>query len=230
MKILVAEDDPVTREALTACLKAEGFQVIEAANGREALECWRSERPDLICLDIMMPEVDGYEVCRKVRAANDRVPILFLSAKNEEIDVVVGLEMGADDFVRKPFGRHELLARVRTALRRSEPASSGGRNERKRESFTMGPLTIFPRELLAEKAGAEIELSPREAAILTLLHERRGEAVHRDTILDLCWGLEYYPESRTLDQHIAKLRKKIEEDPALPVIVETVRGVGYRFR
>ena len=227
MKILVAEDDPVTREAITACLDAEGFHVIEAGNGREALESWRRERPDLICLDIMMPEVDGYEVCRKIRAASDRVPILFLSAKNEEIDVVVGLELGADDFVRKPFGRHELLARVRTALRRGEPVKSGGRI---RESFTMGSLTIFPKELLAEKAGVEIELIPREAAILTLLHERRGEAVHRDTILDLCWGLEYYPESRTLDQHIAKLRKKIEDDPALPVIVETVRGVGYRFR
>ena len=227
MKILVAEDDPVTREAIIACISAEGFRVIEAGNGREALEFWRSERPDLICLDIMMPEVDGYEVCRRIRAANDRLPILFLSAKNEEIDVVVGLELGADDFVRKPFGRHELLARVRTALRRSEPVKSG---ERMRESFTMGFLTIFPKELLAEKAGVEIELSPREAAILTLLHERRGEAVHRDTILDLCWGLEYYPESRTLDQHIAKLRKKIEDDPALPVIVETVRGVGYRFR
>ena len=230
MKILVAEDDPVTREAITACLTAEGFHVLEAGNGREALELWQSERPDLICLDIMMPELDGYDVCRRIRAANDRVPVLFLSAKSEEIDVVVGLELGADDFVRKPFGRHELLARVRTALRRSEPVNAGVTGERKRESFTMGPLLIFPRELLAERSGSEIELSPREAAILTLLHERRGEAVHRDMILDQCWGLEYYPESRTLDQHIAKLRKKIEDDPALPVIIETVRGVGYRFR
>lgn len=230
MKILVAEDDPVTREAIAACLHAEGFQIIEAMNGREALDFWRREKPDLICLDIMMPEVNGYEVCRKIRAAGDRVPVLFLSAKNEEIDVVVGLELGADDFVRKPFGRHELLARIRATLRRSGPLADGGSGGKERESFTMGPLTIFPKELLAERAGALIELSPRETAILTLLHERRGEAVHRDVILDQCWGFEYYPESRTLDQHIAKLRKKIEDDPALPSIIETVRGVGYRFR
>jgi two-component system alkaline phosphatase synthesis response regulator PhoP len=176
----------------------------------------------------MMPGIDGYEVCRKIRAVNDQVPILFLSAKNEEIDVVVGLELGADDFVRKPFGRHELLARVKTALRRvpTSPASPA----RSRSSFAMGSPTVFPKELRAEKGGEEIELTPREASILTLLHERRGEAVHRDDILDRCWGLDYYPESRTLDQHVAKLRKKIENDPATPTILETVRGVGYRFR
>lgn len=230
MKILIAEDDLVTREAISACLGAEGFSVIEAGNGLEALSLWKCGRPDLICLDIMMPEMDGYEVCRKIRAANDCVPVLFLSAKNEEIDVVVGLELGADDFVRKPFGRHELLARVRNALRHQSTVAPGKTGGREKESFFMGPLTLFPRELRAEKAGVDIELSPRETAILTLLHERRGEAVHRDTILDCCWGLEYFPESRTLDQHIAKLRKKIEDDPALPVIVETVRGVGYRFR
>ena len=116
MKILLAEDDPVTREAVAACLLAEDFRVVPAENGREALGLWKTEKPDLICLDIMMPEMDGYEVCRRIRASGDPVPILFLSAKNEEIDVVVGLELGADDFVRKPFGRHELLARVRAAL------------------------------------------------------------------------------------------------------------------
>ncbi|MBP9226216.1 MAG: response regulator transcription factor [Verrucomicrobiales bacterium] len=229
MKILLAEDDPVTREAVAACLLAEDFRVVPAENGREALGLWKTEKPDLICLDIMMPEMDGYEVCRRIRASGDPVPILFLSAKNEEIDVVVGLELGADDFVRKPFGRHELLARVRAALRRTATAGPG-KGERIRVSFVMGPLTIFPKELLAENGSAEIDLTPREAAILTLLHERRGEAVPRDTILDQCWGLEYYPESRTLDQHIAKLRKKIETDPANPLIIETIRGVGYRFR
>jgi len=225
MKILVAEDDPVTREAIAACLAAEGFRVIEASNGNEALAHWQDESPDLLCLDIMMPGMDGYEVCRRVRASGDRTPILFLSAKNEEIDIVVGLELGADDFVRKPFGRHELLARVRTALRRSIPPETS----RVRPSFAMGPLTVFPKELRAERDGETIELTPREVAILTLLHERRGEAVDRDTLLDRCWGIDYFPESRTLDQHIAKLRKKLGDDPADPRVLETVRGVGYRF-
>lgn len=228
MKILVAEDDPLTREALVACLEGEGFAVSAAANGHEALERWQRESPDLVCLDIMMPGIDGYEVCRRIRATPSRVPVVFLSAKNEEVDVVVGLELGADDFVRKPFGRHELLARIRSALRRSVAAESPNL-PRRRESFEMGPLTIFPKELRAERAGETIELTPREVAILTLLHERRGEAVDRDTLLDRCWGMDYFPESRTLDQHIAKLRKKLGDDPAMPEVLETVRGVGYRF-
>lgn len=228
MKILVAEDDPLTREALVACLEGEGFAVSAAANGHEALERWQRESPDLVCLDIMMPGLDGYEVCRRIRAARSRVPVVFLSAKNEEVDVVVGLELGADDFVRKPFGRHELLARIRGALRRSVAAESPNLS-RRRESFEMGPLTIFPKELRAEREGETIELTPREIAILTLLHERRGEAVDRDTLLDRCWGMDYFPESRTLDQHIAKLRKKLGDDPSMPKVLETVRGVGYRF-
>jgi len=228
MKILIAEDDPVTREALIACLEGEGFVVIAAANGHEAIERWQSESPDLVCLDIMMPGLDGYEVCRRIRATRSRVPVVFLSAKNEEIDVVVGLELGADDFVRKPFGRHELLARIRSAIRRSAGAESAN-SPRSRESFAMGSITVYPKELRAERDGGMIELTPREVAILTLLHERRGEAVDRDTLLDRCWGMDYFPESRTLDQHIAKLRKKLGDDPAEPRVLETVRGVGYRF-
>lgn len=228
MKILVAEDDPLTREALVACLEGEGFAVTAAANGLEAIESWKSDPPDLVCLDIMMPGLDGYEVCRRIRASDPRLPVVFLSAKNEEIDVVVGLELGADDFVRKPFGRHELLARLRAALRRNEGAKAAA-GPRSRESFAMGPVTVYPKELRAERAGALIELTPREVAIMALLHERRGEAVDRDTLLNRCWGLDYFPESRTLDQHIAKLRKKLGDDPAAPRVLETVRGVGYRF-
>jgi two-component system, OmpR family, alkaline phosphatase synthesis response regulator PhoP len=172
----------------------------------------------------MMPGLDGYEVCRKVRAADAAVPVLFLSAKSEEIDVVVGLQLGADDFIRKPFGKHELLARIRTALRRVESRTRQARR------FAMRDLMIYPREMRAERAGASIDLSPREVSILELLHERAGEAVDRDAILKRCWGLDYFPESRTLDQHIAKLRKRIERDPANPEIIETIRGAGYRFR
>ena len=224
MKILFADDDPVTLDSLDACAAPEGFTTLLARDGRQALDLWQQHRPDLLCLDIMMPHLDGYEVCRQVRAADPAVPVLFLSAKNEEIDVVVGLQLGADDFIRKPFGKHELLARIRTALRRVQSRTNAGRH------FTMRDLVVYPRELRAERAGVSIDLSPREAGILELLHERAGEVVDRDALLNRCWGLDYFPESRTLDQHIAKLRKRIERDPATPEIIETVRGVGYRFR
>ncbi len=224
MKILVADDDPLTLEAVCTCLTDDGFTPVPARHGAEAVELWLQHRPALLCLDIMMPKLDGYEVCRRVRAADSSVPILFLSAKNEEIDVVVGLELGADDFIRKPFGKRELLARVRSALRR-RVARKG-----QASSFTLHDLTVFPDELRAARGPHSIELTPREAAMLRLLHEHAGCPVHRDTFLDRCWGLDYFPESRTLDQHIAQLRRKIEPDPAVPVIIETVRGIGYRYR
>ena len=226
MRILLAEDDPVTLESLSSCLVAEGFDVAAAPDGQCALEHWELARPDLLCLDIMMPKLDGYEVCRRVRAKDGAVPILFLSAKSEEIDVVVGLELGADDFLRKPFGTREFLARVRAALRRSSSDKGGVA----RAIFEMGELRVYPKELRAERDGNSFDLSPREVKILQLLHERLGEAVHRDELLDRCWGVDYFPESRTLDQHIANLRKRIEENAAEPRIIETVRGVGYRYR
>ena len=224
MKILFADDDPVTLASLDACATPEGFSTLLAADGRQALDLWRRHRPDLLCLDIMMPGIDGYEVCRQVRAVDHAVPVVFISAKNEEIDVVVGLQLGADDFIRKPFGKHELLARIHTALRRVSSRTQV------RSQFQMGDLVVYPRELRAERAGVSINIAPREAAILELLHEHAGEVVDRDAILNRCWGMNYFPESRTLDQHIAKLRKKIERDPAVPEIIETVRGAGYRFR
>ena len=224
MKILIADDDPITLDSLAACLAPEGYTPITARDGREALALWEKHRPDLLCLDIMMPHIDGYEVCRQVRARDAHVPVLFLSAKSEEIDVVVGLQLGADDFIRKPFGKHELLARIRNALRRIQPRSASAR------SFLFGDLTVYPAELRATRGKKEIELSPRETEMLALLHEKSGEVVSRDALLDRCWGLEYYPESRTLDMAIAKLRKSIERDPANPVLIETIRGVGYRYR
>ncbi len=223
MKILVAEDDPLTREALAACIGEEGFRTLSAGDGREALELWRKHRPQLLCLDIMMPGMDGFEVCRRVRAMDAAVPILFLSAKNEETDVVVGLGLGADDFIRKPFTRAEVIARIRAALRRARPTATEG-------SFGMRGLTVKPGELTAEREGRVIELTPREISMLALLHRHAGRPVSRDAFLDECWGLDYFPDSRTLDQHVLMLRKKVEKDPARPEIIETVRGVGYRFR
>jgi two-component system alkaline phosphatase synthesis response regulator PhoP len=222
MTILLAEDDPLTLDALATCIESEGFTVLRAANGQQAIDLWRNQKPDLLCLDIMMPRMDGYEVCRRVRASDKKIPILFLSAKNQEIDVVVGLDLGADDFIRKPFTRSEVMARIRAALRRSAPAQGT-------DYFTLGDLTVRPISLLAMRDGETIELTPREVSMLRLLHDHSGEPVTRDAFLDTCWGLNYFPDSRTLDQHIFLLRKKIELDPTNPKIIQSVRAVGYRY-
>lgn len=222
MIILIAEDDPLTLDALATCIESEGFTTLRAADGRQAIHLWREQKPDLLCLDIMMPEVDGYEVCKRVRASDTSIPILFLSAKNQEIDVVVGLDLGADDFIRKPFTRSEVMARIRAALRRTAPRDNF-------DQFTLADLTVHPRALMAKRDGKTIDLTPREVSMLSLLHKHRGQAVTRDAFLDTCWGIDYYPDSRTLDQHILLLRKKIEVDPANPKIIQTVRAIGYRY-
>jgi len=223
MTILIAEDDPLTLDALSACLEQEGFVTLQASDGREALHHWKEGRPQLLCLDIMMPGIDGFEVCRRVRKEDRHVPILFLSAKGEEADVVAGLGVGADDFIRKPFTRGEVTARIHAALRRSGGGGNGG------EFFSMGGLRVWPDRLEAQRAGRKIELSAREVRMLALLHRQAGKPVSRDAFLDECWGLDYFPDSRTLDQHVLTLRKKIEADPAHPSIIATVRGIGYRF-
>jgi len=220
MKILITEDDPLTLEALGELLKLEGFEVVEAPGGEEAMKAFVREKPDLVCLDIMMPGLDGFEVCRRLRKLDERVPILFLSAKSEEVDVVVGLELGGDDFIRKPFTPGEVLARIRAALRRAYP-------EEGRRVVNMGTLKVWPEELRAEREGRAIELTPREVKMLILLAEKKNRPVSRDEFLDRCWGMDYFPDSRTLDQHVHMLRKKIGSEPE---VVETVRGVGYRFR
>lgn len=220
MKILLTEDDPMTLEALGELLRMEGFEVTEASGGEMALRLWEEVHPDLVCLDIMMPGMDGYEVCRRLREKDSRTPILFLSAKNEEEDIVAGLELGADDFIRKPFTTGEVMARIRSALRRAYP-------EKGSRKIQMADVVVWPDELRAEQGGKGIELTLREVKMLLLLEEKKGLPVSRDEFLDRCWGMDYFPDSRTLDQHVHMLRKKIEGGSDL---IETVRGVGYRFR
>jgi len=222
MIVLLAEDDAVTRDAVHDLLTAEGHHVIAAKDGAEAIELWRKHRPELVLLDIMMPGASGYEVCRAIRRDDRWIPVLFLSAKSEEVDVVLGLELGADDFLRKPFGKHELLARVRAVLRRREESPA-------REVIDFGPWRIHPKRLMAQLDDRTVGLSVREVKLIALLAGRHGEVVTRDELLNECWGLEYFPESRTLDQHVLNLRKKIETDPSNPRLIETVRGAGYRF-
>ena len=227
MKVLVAEDDHHMLAAIVDILEAEGYEVVAARDGREALTRFRSEEPDFVCLDIMMPQVNGYDVCRTIRSHDARVPVVFLSAKSEEIDKVLGLELGADDYIMKPFGIKEFVARVRAISRRcfaAGPVREGA------EDFVMGELNVVPSELRAHRAdGRAVELSLREIKILATLHQNRGKALSRDYLFRTCWGGDHYPNSRTLDQHISQLRKKIERDPKAPVIIATVRGVGYRF-
>jgi DNA-binding response OmpR family regulator len=226
MKILVAEDDENILNGLCEIFEGEGFKAIKAHNGSEALELYEEDKPDFVCLDIMMPDINGYDVCKKIRKSDINIPVIFISAKTEEIDKVIGLELGADDFITKPFGVHEVVARIRAVARRHMKVSAP---EEQDKSFILSDLTVYPQQLKAKRENDEIELSLREVKILQLLYERKNEVVDRDTLLDQCWGEHIMPESRTVDQHIAKLRKRIEIDQQNPLIIKTVHGVGYRY-
>jgi len=225
MKVLIAEDDQLTRQGLAEVLESEGYHVVEAADGTAAVEAFQREQPDFVCLDIMMPGVNGYDVCRQLRAARPSVPIVFISAKGEEIDKVLGLELGADDFIVKPFGVKEVVARIRAVTRRCQVNTSAAS-----EPFQLDDLTVFPTELRARRGESEIELSLRDVKLLELFHTRRGQVLSRNVIFNHCWGERYLPNSRTLDQHISQLRKRIEVDPKSPRIIRTVHGAGYCYQ
>ncbi len=226
MKILIAEDDPNILNGLSEIFAAEGYQTILAADGVEAIEKFKTDQPDFVCLDIMMPQKSGYDVCREIRKSDSRVPVIFLSAKSEEIDKVLGLELGADDYITKPFGVREVIARIRAVTRRrlSELAE-----EETDTPFTLGDLEILPNQLRARRGEKMIDLSLRDIKILKVLCQHAGEAVHRDTLFQKAWGHDHLPNSRTLDQHISQLRKRIEQDPKAPSIIKTVHNVGYRY-
>lgn len=224
MKVLVAEDDRFTREGLVEVLQAEGYQVTPAIDGADAIRLFRQSLPDLICLDIMMPNRSGFEVCRTIRSESPGVPIIFISAKAEELDRLVGFELGADDFIIKPFSIREVVARVRAVTRRCYAAQSKPPAE-----FHMHDLLVIPTELRARRGDQTIDLSPRDVRLLQLLHEHAGQAMDRTVMFRHGWGEDYFPNSRTLDQHISQLRKRVERDPRNPEIIRTVHGVGYRY-
>ncbi len=226
MKILIAEDDEHTREALREVLSMEGYEVVTASDGLQALDFFRATRPDFVCLDVMMPGQNGYEACKQIRRIDEQVPILFLTAKAEEIDAVLGLELGADDYMTKPFGVKEIIARIRAITRRAAARTAKAEGE---DQFMMDDLRVVPSELRAYRGTADIQLSPRDLKVLRLLHEKRGKVVDRNQLADEVWGIDYFPESRALDQHISQLRKRVEKDPASPRIIRTVHGAGYRF-
>ena len=231
IRILVVEDDAAIRQGLLDTLASEGYAPEPAANGIEAIRQFTPGRFALILLDIMMPGKNGYDVCRAIRKSNDTVPILMLTAKSEEIDKVVGLELGADDYLTKPFGIRELLARVAALLRRARgaPADSASPDEPAPDVFRFADADIHQKEFIAGLGRKRHELSAREMTLIKLFRTHPNEVLSRDTLLDAAWGIHYAGTTRTLDQHIAQLRKKVEKNPASPGCLKTVHGIGYRY-
>ncbi len=231
LKILVAEDDANTRAALVEVLREQGHDVTPASDGKQAEFLIQRQSFDLACLDVMMPGASGYDLCRLIRHQDAKMPILFITARGEEIDKVVGLELGADDYIVKPFGIQEVLARIRAVTRRCIASASTPPIDDAlgTDDFTMDDLRISPRSLRAIRGDEVIELTPREVKLLRTLWQRRGQVVRRLDLGRAGWDQGNAPESRTLDQTISQLRKRIERQPQSPRIIQTVYGVGYRF-
>jgi DNA-binding response OmpR family regulator len=222
--ILVVDDEPTLRETLAEALDADGFRVVTAADGREALLRFREQRPDLVVLDLMLPELSGIEVCRILRQESG-VPILMLTAKSSEIDKVLGLELGADDYVTKPFSLRELTARIRALLRRIEqPAVEGP------ATISLGDLTVDLAGHRLLREGEPVPVKPKVFELLAFLLRHPGQVFSREQLLEHVWGYDYAGETRTVDVHVHWLRTAIEPEPATPSYVQTVRGVGYVFR
>lgn len=228
--ILVAEDDLNIRTGLVDTLESEGYKVTASNDGEQTLKLALKQKFDAIVLDIMMPKKSGYDVCREIRAVNNEIPIIMLTAKSEEIDKVVGLELGADDYVTKPFGVHELLARIAAVLRRSKRGASGAvPGTAKQEKFRFGKAEIDTGAFTATLGRKTFELSAREVKLIEFFRANPGRVLSRDELLNRVWGVEYFGTTRTLDQHVAQLRKKIEPASERGTSIETVHGAGYRY-
>ena len=222
-RILVIEDDPAILRGLNETLKRESYEVLAAADGETGYRLVREKSPDLVILDLMLPKLSGYEICRKMRSDGVQTPILMLTARGDEGDRVLGLDLGADDYVSKPFSLRELMARVRALLRRARPAPA------LLNQLRVNDATIDFRSYEARKGGEPLEMTRREFQVLRVLASRPGEVISRSELLDQVWGLDAYPTTRTVDNHIASLRSKLEDDPAEPMHILTVRGVGYKW-
>ena len=223
-KILIIEDDPGILLSLKDEFESEGYEVSAAEDGEKGFKMAKQQKPELIILDIMLPVIDGYEICKRLRMEGDTTPIIMLTVKDKEIDRVLGLELGADDYVTKPFSLREIMARVKAVLRRTE--------ERVKDLATcsFGQVELDFKKYEAKKKGKKLELTPLEFQMLKLFIQRKGEVISRDDFLDKIWGEDNtYVSFRTVDSHIANIRKKIEDDPSNPKHIISIRGVGYKF-
>jgi DNA-binding response OmpR family regulator len=225
--ILVVEDETTLRETLADALEVEGFRVVSAGDGREALARFRADRPDLVLLDLMLPELSGIEVCRIIRAVSG-VPIVMLTAKDSELDKVVGLELGADDYVTKPFSLRELSARIRALFRRSEQVRASDPEVGAMVDLGRVQVDLAGHRLLRD--GASLPIKPKAFELLAFLLRHPGQAFSRDQLLEHVWGYDYAGETRTVDVHVHWLRSTLEDDASAPQFIHTVRGVGYVFR
>jgi len=224
--VLVVEDEESFVEALTVGLKREGFRVQVAKDGAQALELFSAVAPDLVLLDVMLPKISGIDVCREIRKQS-KVPIIMVTAKGSEIDTVVGLEVGADDYVTKPYRLRELVARMRAVLRRT-PSDVQVVTSRA-DAVEVGDVSLDPQRHEVVIRGDEVSLPLKEFELLSLLLENAGRVLTRDTIIDRVWGHDYVGDTKTLDVHIKRLRTKVEEDPARPTRIVTIRGLGYKY-
>ena len=223
--ILVVEDDRNLAETIAYNLRQEGYKTGIARSGLEAIALTRTEAPDLLLLDVMLPEIDGFDVCRTIRASST-VPIIMLTARDDEVDRVLGLELGADDYVVKPFSLRELLARIRAALRRADTQASGNGAQ---EPLVNADLRIWPSSRRVALGDTSVHLLPKEFDLLLYLMHNRGIVLSRRQLLEKVWGIDYFGDERTVDVHIRRLRVKIEPNPSQPEFIHTIYGVGYTF-
>lgn len=225
IKVLVVEDESSIRKFVSINLNREGFEVLEAASGEEALDIVKRVKPRVVVLDLMLPGIDGFEVCQYVRKAIPNIVIIMLTAKSQDMDKIMGLELGADDYMVKPFNPLELIARIRANLRKIDNAMG-----QLKKTIILGELELDLEAQRFYKRGVEVELTPIEFSMMKMFMENNNKAFSRDEILNIVWGRNYFGDMKTVDVHVRRIREKIEDDPSNPLVIETVWGVGYRLR
>ena len=228
-KVLIVDDEKAIVDILNHNLKREGYETLQAYDGEEAIEKAKTEKPDLILLDVMLPKVDGFSVCKTIRQSTN-IPIIMVTAKEDVVDKVIGLELGADDYITKPFSVREVLARVKANLRKWDGIEASIKaNDNEQQTLTFGPLTLDTYKYEAKVSGKSVELTLREFELLKFLATQQGQVFSREELLEKVWGYEYFGDVRTVDVTIRRIREKIEENPSVPEFLATKRGIGYYF-